>query len=258
MKMLTEERYTTILAILAERKAITVPELTKLLKTSESTIRRDLTVLHSRGKLHKVYGGATSIDTNYSTDEADVLTKNDLNKESKIAIARLAAKLIGPNDFVYLDAGTTTEWMIDFINVNHATFVTNGMGHAMKLAFKGYTTYIVSGRVKTTTAAIVGSETIENIKKYNFTKGFFGTNCISIKAGFTTPDVSEGAVKNEAILRCEKCYVLADASKFNKIAPITFANLSSATIITDKLKDKKYRDYTNIIEVENHDLHGNV
>lgn len=256
--MLTEERYAAILSILAERKAITVPELTRLLDASESTVRRDLTVLHNHGKLHKVYGGATSIDTNYSTDESDVLIRNDLNKEAKIAIARLAAKLIEPNDFIYIDAGTTTESMIDFITVSNATFVTNGMSHAMKLAFKGYTTYIVSGRVKTTTAAIVGSETIENIKKYNFTKGFFGANCISIKSGFTTPDVSEGAVKSEATLRCKKCYILADASKFNKIAPITFANLSSATIITDELQDKKYCDYTNIIEVKNHDLHGNV
>lgn len=250
MPMLTEERYAAILSILSAKKAITVPELTTLLDASESTIRRDLTALHNSGKLHKVYGGATAIDTNYSTDESDVLTRNDLNKEAKIAIARFAARLIEPNDFVYIDAGTTTEAMIDFINVGQATFVTNGMSHAMRLAAKGYPTYIVSGRVKTTTAAIIGSETMENIKKYNFTKGFFGTNGISIKAGFTTPDISEGAVKNEALLHSEKAFVLADESKFNQIAPITFANLSGATIVTNRLIDKKYLDYTKIIEVE--------
>ena len=49
--MLTEERYAAILRLLEERKAVTVVELTELLHTSESTIRRDLTSLHKSGRL---------------------------------------------------------------------------------------------------------------------------------------------------------------------------------------------------------------
>ena len=59
--MLTQERYQTILQILSEKNTVTVQELTKLLNTSESTIRRDLTTLDEMGKLNKVFGGATSI-----------------------------------------------------------------------------------------------------------------------------------------------------------------------------------------------------
>ena len=62
--MLTEERYAAILRILAEKKAVTVQELTRALDASESTVRRDLTALHKSGRLYKVYGGATSIDNN--------------------------------------------------------------------------------------------------------------------------------------------------------------------------------------------------
>ena len=58
--MLTEERYATILKILEEKKAVTVIDLTNLLDTSESTIRRDLNALHKNGKLYKVYGGANT------------------------------------------------------------------------------------------------------------------------------------------------------------------------------------------------------
>ena len=57
--MLTQERYQTILQILSEKNTVTVQELTKLLNTSESTIRRDLTTLDEMGKLNKVFGGAT-------------------------------------------------------------------------------------------------------------------------------------------------------------------------------------------------------
>ena len=78
----------------------------------------------------------------------------------------------------------------------------------------------------------------------------FGTNGISPKSGFSTPDADEGTIKSAALARCKNAYILADQSKFNKISPITFANISSATIITGRLEDKKYRDYTTVIEGE--------
>ena len=139
--MLTEERYAAILRILAEKKAVTVQELTRILDASESTVRRDLVALHKSGRLYKVYGGATSIDNNYSSSEEDMKTKRELHTEGKIAIARRAASLVRKNDFVYLDAGTTTLHMIDFLQEPTAVFVTNGMPHAAKLAAKGFMTY---------------------------------------------------------------------------------------------------------------------
>lgn len=56
-------------------------------------------------------------------------------------------------------------------------------------------------------------------------------------------------MKKTALKHCQKAYVLADSTKFDQITPITFANLEDAIIITDILKDKKYLDYTNIMEV---------
>ena len=247
--MLTEERYATILRILEEKKAVTVLDLTKALDASESTVRRDLSALHKSGKLYKVYGGATSIDNNYSTREEDVKTKRDLYTTEKSSIARKAAELIGRSDFVYIDAGTTTFQMIHFLSETNASYVTNGIAHAAKLSARGFKVFILGGELKATTEAVIGTEALNSLKVYNFTKGFFGTNGISTKSGFSTPDSSEGIVKGEAMSRCKRAYVLADSSKFNKIAPITFANISCATILTDTLLDKKYRDYTTIIEV---------
>lgn len=247
--MLTEKRYEIILKLLAEKKSITVAELTERLDASESTIRRDLNALHNSGKLHKVYGGATSLEASYSSVEEDMLAKASLHKEAKLAIAKYAVTLISANDFIYLDAGTTTGALLDFIEPSKAIFITNGPHHAIRLAARGFHVQIIGGRLKDTTSAIVGGEAIESIKKYNFTKGFFGVNAISLKAGYSTPDLSEGLVKSEALSRCEKAYVLADSSKFNRVAPMTFAPLPNATIITAGRTDRKYRDYTTLIEV---------
>lgn len=256
--MLTEERHATILKILDEKKAVTVQDLAKALNASESTIRRDLTALHHSSKLYKVYGGATSIDNSYSTREEDVATKQDLHKEEKIMIAKTAAGMIGRNEFIYLDAGTTTELMIEFLPQLNTTYVTNGIYHAVKLAQRGFKVFILTGQLKLTTAAVVGSESMNALRRYNFTKGFFGTNGISINSGFSTPDSEEGAIKSEALTHCKKAFVLADSSKFNRIAPITFADITGATIVTTALQDRKYHDYTTIIEVNEHDLYRDL
>ena len=121
--------------------------------------------------------------------------------------------------------------------------------HAARLSSRGFHSYIIGGELKSSTEAIVGPEAISGLQRYNFTKGFFGTNGISIKSGFSTPEPGEGAIKSAAIARCKKTYILADSNKFNRIYPVTFANLSVAAIITDVLTDRKYSDYTSIIEV---------
>ena len=54
------------------------------------------------------------------------------------------------------------------------------------------------------------------LEKYHFTKGFFGTNGVTKKAGFTTPDANEAMVKKTAIEQCQKKYVLCDHSKFGE------------------------------------------
>lgn len=256
--MLTEERYSAILRFLDERKAATVQELGELLNASESTIRRDLNSLHSLGRLNKVHGGATSIDNGYSTTEDDVSVKYSLNTEEKAAISRYAASLISPNDFVFLDAGTTTEQMIDFITETSAVFVTDGVFLAKKLAKRGFTVFVPAGRIKATTEAVVGSETVESLCRYNFTIGFFGTNGVAVREGFTTPDIDEARVKTAAMDRCKRRIILADPSKFGKVSSVTFAKLSAAEIVTTRLEDSQFRKHTKITEVEQIDLHRNL
>ena len=121
--MLTEERFKLILDILKEKKSITVSELVEELKISESTVRRDLTSLSKMGKLNKVHGGATFLEEDYNNEELDVKIKHTLNVDEKKRIGKFAASLIEEGDFIYIDAGTSTELMIDYINEKKAIYV---------------------------------------------------------------------------------------------------------------------------------------
>ncbi|HHZ06487.1 MAG TPA: DeoR/GlpR transcriptional regulator [Clostridiales bacterium] len=247
--MLTEERHSKILKLLQDKKAVSVTELTGLLGTSESTIRRDLNTLGEMGKLNKVHGGATVIENSYSLYEEDVETKAQKCIKEKQAIAKYAANLINDEDFIYLDAGTTTAMMIDYIGDTKATFVTNGISHAKALLLKGLKAYIIGGQLKLSTEAIVGAEGVSNIRKYNFTKAFLGINSISAKSGYSTPDMEEALIKMEARNNSFVTFVLADHTKFNRVSAVTVGNLNEACIITDKLSDKSYEDYTVVREV---------
>ena len=64
------------------------------------------------------------------THEPTVEQKAEVNVEAKQLVAAKAAALIRPEDFIYLDAGTTTASMLSYLTEKSATFVTNAVAHA--------------------------------------------------------------------------------------------------------------------------------
>ena len=247
--MLAEERFSRIMSIIEDKGSVTVQELMEALDASESTVRRDLNTMDSNGLLVKVFGGAVAKNSNIRTQDEKVDNRKLQNRDEKVAIAKYAAKLIENGDFVYVDAGTSTELMIDYIQVSNATFVTNSFTHAKKLSEKGYVVNILGGEFKSTTEAIVGEEAVVTLDKYNFTKGFWGTNGISISKGFSTPEVKEAMVKRKSMENCKEKYVLADSTKFSQISSVKFAEFDNAIIITTKSVNSSYKKYNNIKEV---------
>ncbi|MCR5417255.1 MAG: DeoR/GlpR family DNA-binding transcription regulator [Pseudobutyrivibrio sp.] len=243
--MLTEERRSRIVEIVNEKKAVSVNDLVDILDTSAATIRRDINALSRSRKIIKVFGGATALSSlDVKTDEDAVGMKAKLNVEEKDAIAKYAASLIQDQDFVYIDAGTTTLSMIDYIQNKKAKYITNGVVHAKKLIDKGLETIMIGGRLKPSTEAVVGPDCVEFIRKYHFSKAFMGTNGISVHAGFTTPDSDEAMIKTEAIRHAYMSYILADHSKFDQIASVTFAEIADCCIITDDMVGKEYQNKT--------------
>lgn len=246
--MLTEERLQRIVAITDREGSVSVQELARELDISESTIRRDLLVLDNEHRISKVRGGAVSNNMQYRTTDETVSFRKECNIEAKRAIGRYAASFICDNDFVYMDAGTSTDIMIDYIESRrNVTFVTNGISHAKKLTQAGFMVHILGGEYKAETEAIVGEEAMILLDKYNFTKGFFGVNGVSITNGLTTPDYRDAVLKRKALSKCKEKYVLCDSSKFSKISSVTFADIKKACIITEKVDKDKYGRFSNIM-----------
>ena len=245
--MFAEQRRQQILQILDTHGSTTLTELTRLLHASESTVRRDLQEMDSKGLLVRVFGGAMSVNNKTDLREEGVSEKQSVNIEEKQRIGRYAAALIKPDDFVYIDAGTTTGAMIPYITEYSAVYVTNAVAHGLELARRGFRVNLVGGEIRGVTEAIVGNAACEELRAFNFTKCFMGTNGVNSDSGFTTPDINEAIIKGHAITQSRERYVLCTAEKFHIISPVRFAGFTDAMIITDRYPNSWYAQQENVI-----------
>lgn len=233
--MLAEERLERIVELVNEHGSISAAELMERLDASESTIRRDLTRLAQAGRLVKVHGGATAARRTVVASDQTMREKHDIHLVEKTAIAAHAAKLVRPDDFVYIDAGSTTELLVEYITETAATYMTNSIAHAHALLAKGCRVLVPAGELKQVTEALVGEQTVATLERYHFTRGFFGTNGAAPDAGFTTPETGEALVKEMALRQTLRPYVLCDSSKFSVVSPVSFARFEDATVITEAI-----------------------
>ena len=247
--MLAEQRARIILEQLSQHQTVSVTDLCQTTGASEATIRRDLNALARQGRLVKIHGGATSLEEEeFLAREPDLATKQRYARE-KECIARYAASLVGDDDVVYLDTGTTVLHMAEYLKGSSALFVTSSIEFAARLTEHNLHIYVLGGTLKLGTVDIVGAEALGALRRYNFTQVFLGNSGISVSQGFTTPDPEAAALKFLAASKAQTVYMLADSSKFGRVTAATILPLDGARIITDKLPDRKYLDCTDIIAV---------
>lgn len=222
-----------ILDELKHSSIVQLQELVDRLHVSESTIRRDLSILEEQGKLVRVHGGAKRVFG--LTDEPTMGEKATQCHFEKQRIAKAAAQLVKDNEVIYLDAGTTTLEMIPFLP--EVKVVTNGLAQADALSRRGFETILIGGWIKKGTQAIIGSQALKQLAEYRFDRAFMGMNGVDEKYGLTTPDVEEASIKKLAIQQSARSYVLVDKSKFDCVSFCHVADIEDVTLLTEARED---------------------
>ncbi|WP_297638917.1 DeoR/GlpR family DNA-binding transcription regulator [uncultured Clostridium sp.] len=229
--MITERRHIKILKMLEEFEIIKLSEIIEEINTSESTVRRDLDFLEKKGLLERVHGGAKRVT--HKGEELSYSEKSIQNIEDKEKIGKLAAELVEENDGIFIDAGTSTYEMIPYLKGKNIMVITTGVNHIGALIENNIPCYMIGGKVKEKTKAIIGSDAIENLKKFSFDKAFLGANGVHGEFGYTTPDSEEAMIKRIAKELSREVFILADHTKFNKSALVKFGELEEGIILTD-------------------------
>ena len=246
--MLKSERKQVILEELKQHKIVSLEKLVGLLDTSESTVRRDLDELESENKLRRVHGGA---ELPHSLQEEETIQEKSVkNLQEKKLIAQRASSLIKEKDVIFVDAGSTTAFLIKELERKDITVVTNSIHHVVQLVDKQIPTVIIGGGVKMTTDASIGGVALNQINQLHFDRAFIGMNGVD-EGYFTTPDMEEGAVKRAILENSKQTYVLADSSKIGQSCFAKVAPIKRAIVITSKGHEllSAIKEKTEVIEV---------
>ena len=239
--MFAEERRKEIVQILEIKKRASVNELSEEFDVSRATIRRDLSELEKKGFLRRTHGGA--ILSGSSKLEPSFEEKEDRFAGEKIAVGKKAAEIIKDGDTIYLDAGTTTRQIVEFIASNkNLTIVTNALHIIKKIKAINLNCelVVVGGNFKWTTEAMIGPMAEEFLKDLRVDKAFVGANGFNIKDGATTPDPKEGKIKEIALDIAAENFLIFDQSKWEEVYFYRFAELNQIDfIITDNIDSDK-------------------
>jgi DeoR family transcriptional regulator, fructose operon transcriptional repressor len=231
--MYAEERQQAIARLVNQRGRMSVNQLAREYDVTTETVRRDLSALERMGLVRRVHGGVVP-PASLSLIEAGLRERDQVNTESKGRIARAALdRLPPPGGTVVLDAGTTTSRLASLLPPDHTlTVFTHAVPIAARLAgHRQIDLRLLPGRVRRTTQAAVGADTVAALSHLRVDVAFVGTNGITAEHGLTTPDPDEAAVKR-ALIECgRQVVVVADASKFGVETAVRFAAAGEIDVI---------------------------
>ncbi|MCD5002118.1 DeoR/GlpR transcriptional regulator [Enterococcus saccharolyticus] len=234
---MAENRKEQILTILKEKKSVRILDLSKKLRVSRETVRKDITEMEEEGLLKKTYGGAVLDEANTETDYERRRVENE---EQKSLIADRAYHFIEPGDTIYLDYGTSSyalaKKLIDFEDL---TVVTNSIPIVNLLIHSpGIQLIILGGNVRKNEDSLFGTFGLNNAKEIFVDLGFFGCAGIDIKSGVTNYHMGEIEISKVMLHHSKTVILLADETKFGKSALYKTSNLDELDIvITTDVKD---------------------
>ena len=230
--MLTAERRTHLLSVLArDGKVVAKAEAIKL-GTSEDTIRRDLGDLADEGLLQRVYGGALPV----APAAQSYLARTTLATASKERVARRAARLVKPGMTVVLDGGTTALALARALPAHlAAAVITPSPLVAVALAETTDAEIVMLGGVIHRHSLVVGGAlTAESVGSLSADLFLLGVTGVHPSAGLTTGEIEDAATKRALAARSAATYVLASAEKLGAASPHRVLALEEiAGIVTD-------------------------
>ena len=234
------DRQTQIVNIVRERNRIAVDELAQLLQISKETIRRDLSELARIGKIQKYHGGAS---LPMMTGEGPFRDRMSENAAAKALIAAEAVKLITPGETLLVDTGSTTLYFAEKLaEVSNLTIVTNSaeIARVISLAPSQSKTFLLGGEFNADNRQTVGSMAVSQIRSFRAHHAILTIGALDFRTGVMDFCIEEAQVARAMIEQAESVTILADSSKFQRIASFEVCSLDRVTyLVCDKLPPGK-------------------
>ena len=227
-RMTGQDRDATLLDRLRFQGRASVGDLASSLGVSASTVRRDLRRLEREGNVMRTHGGATVSLGPWKANGGEMSV-------TKRRIAELAATLVVDGQTIVIGSGSTAAAFALRLVDRSLTVITNALDVANLLVDRpGIELIILGGVVRPQIHSMLGHLAELSSQELRADALFMGIGAISLEQGLMNDSVPE-ILTDRALSRvAASIVVLADSSKFDRVAPGFVFGLDKVdTLVTD-------------------------
>ena len=216
------------------RGTVSVRDLAALLDVSEQTVRRVVKPMVERGEVHKVHGAITSVT---STGDAPFLTRMNVARDAKVAIAARVAQLVRDGDTVALDTGSTTGFIAQALRGHHGlTVVTNSSFVATTLAtIPGNRVHMAGVELRNHDGASFDAFAFQVIRSMKVRVAILSASAIDPRRGPMVHEHCEAEMSAAMSSIADQRILAVDATKFGRSALVAIGPLAAGdAVVTDQ------------------------
>ena len=234
-------RHLEIIELAKRNGFLATEELSRTLKVTVQTIRRDINELCEKGYLRRYHGGAGLAS---STENVDYSMRQVLNHDAKIEIARMAAEFIPDNASLFINIGTTTEEVAKALSGHRKLrVITNNLNVATLLCGNHDFEVIVAGGVVREDRGVIGESTIDFVKQFKVDYGVIGISGIDTDGTLLDFDYSEVRVAQAIMENARRVLLVADHTKFGSTPMVRLGHISEVDVLfTDRMPPKAIQE----------------
>ncbi len=232
-----ESRRNRLLELVRSQGFAGLPNLSDLLKVSESTVRRDLDFLEQQQVVRRTHGGVFYTGPSPKLPHFDQRQKANWNM--KQAIARSAVALIGDGETVLLDGGSTTYELAQLLVGQSVQVVTNSL--PVGTLFAGSDTadlVMVGGYVHARTGVLLGPYANQMLAELKVQKAVLSVAGMN-ENGFYNSNLLLVETERAMMAAADEVMVLVDSTKFDRSSLAHLCDLDDidTLVVDDQVTD---------------------
>jgi DeoR/GlpR family transcriptional regulator of sugar metabolism len=236
--MTSEERKHRLEAYVQKVEFASLEDLARHVGTSVSTVRRDLTALEAAGNLKRTHGGARIVTP--KSDEFAFAARDTHQLAEKEAIGKACAGLIGKNQSVILDAGTTVFHAARHLEEKSPQIVTNSLPVANLFSSANQVEVIIAGGViYPRLGVLVGPMTVAAFSQMRVDVAIMGAGGLTLE-GITNSHTLLIDIQRAMLKAAQRIIFCLDHTKFGRqsVSPLCGLDVIDV-VVTDSQAPKE-------------------
>jgi len=238
----TQLRQQRIVEMTRRDNLVSVDGLARQFGVSTQTIRRDLNLLCNANILRRRHGGAELLD---APRNAAYELRRASNASAKERIGKAVAQLVEDGATVFISIGTTPSFVANALrHRRHLTVVTNNLNAALALSDEVSNRIVLpGGELRLPDRDMIGEGASGLFSRYRADVGIYGVGGIDADGALLDFHEAEVAAREAIRLNARQVILVADRSKFGRLAPIVGGSIHHVDrVVTDARPETEFTE----------------